>query len=703
MEKNFEILNELLKSKNVRVNDFIFKFEESKSVASKILKSFKEFYDKDEESFPLSFKDGKSDGRYGIITDIMALSTYLELQSLEIVIAGEDAKIFCKLISRIFASVYREETPVFDASPYTAKEVLSSYVETASKIIPTMVDLRDDLLVKLNANKDFSLAYEVEFPENLLRRVNSVINADFGVGCYKSKDANLLRICAEKLIIDSIRMLNDSSIINGDGSEEYLIDGKKVVRAGISESTIKYRGWSFKKPLEGRDDEYDTSLFYTYLASNAFISLYNSMENFYDALDENKNPYEGENPEFFDSSRRSAYNKFIQDEQFYRKNADVLNQFRFATACAGRYIDSVLRKKGINISFTYVDKDLNAVTMGDLLSGENNHVMNSLFAYAILLNAGVDDDYNTLGKKSMYQTLQFALNNIKKIYTEFKDQEREDLIDSFTMGDERCPNEERKIMQAWRKSKLPSPYDLVPLYFNTYNLISDYIIKYPQKEMLDNLIWVMENKDETHWFWTKNGFNLNNNLYYILSLDYFYIYYYYYEQPIIAKYEMRAKEEQYNKEIAQLKKAHSDALTALKREEEEALSAQKAVFNSQIEQLQNKLDETANTLSPLEQQVENFVRDCMEKMWQEQFNKGMIAFVDEALARCLSIAVANDKNKLSNELKKDKQFTSALLLASLESSTSNIKVNLEDISDAAQMDRFKAALLDSLFTKMFRD
>lgn len=686
MENNIDSLSMLIKDTAGKSDSRILRYVPSKSIATKILSDFGKLYDKDAKSFPLTLINGKSDGRYGVITDIMSLSTYLELQSLDTQIEGEDAGIFYGLISNIFASVYRGESPIFDASPYTGKDDITTYVETASKIIPTMVDLRDDLILRLFRNKNYVLDYEIEYPANLLIKVNR----PEGGAQFKSKDARLLLVCVEQLIIDSIRMLNDAALMNGIGTEDYIIDGKKVDRAGISSSKIKYRGWSFKKPLKDRDSEYDTSLFYTYMATNAFISLYNSMEKFYDALDNGIDPYKGLNSDYLPPKEKAVYNKYVEDKHFYERNSAVLADFRYATACAGRYIDSVLRKKGINISFTYVDKNLNAVSMADILSGNNNHIMNSLFVYAILTNAGIDDDYNSIGKSSMYQTIQFALNNIKKIYLEFKDQEREDLIDSYSMGDERCPNEERKIVQNWRKIGLPSPYDLVPLYFNTYYLVSEYIINYPQKEMRENLVWVMENKDDEHWYWTKNGFNLNNNLYYILSLDLFYMYYAEYEQPMLEKYNAKSTAEKYEAEIARLNVEHNKELSRMERQYEEWR-------NTELEQVKH-------TASPLDEQLKSFVYDITEQIWQEKFNKSMKCFVDDALAHCLSIAVVDEdkKDELYGQLKNDEQFVSAVLLAALEKTQTYVSENIKYVSDDVQMEQFKKEILDKLFNSMFK-
>lgn len=690
IKRDENVLQTLLKRSVEKSKEFrILEFEDSAEIAVKILDDFMSFYDEKAESFPLSITATGSDKRFGTITDIMALSTFLELQSLKAEIEGTTAEIFYKLVSKVFASVYSSEKPIFDASPYLAPGELTDYVETAAKIIPTMVDLRDFLIECRFDSPDYVLPYPVVYPEALLVKVERERSMAYSKG---STDSELLLRCTERLIADTAKMLNDSAIHyhSNDGSKlRYLIDGKPVVRKGISDSEIAYRGWAFKTPLDGHDNEYDTSLFYTYLATNAFISIYNSMEAYYDAMDQNVDPYENINPDFLSRDDKRRHNKFKEDKEFYGKYEKILSRFRNITASAGRYIDHMLRSKGVNIAYNYVDKDLNAVDQAEILKTKNNHVMNSLFTYAILINAGVDDDYYSAGKSNMYQTIQFALNNIKKIYLEVCDQEREDFIDSYTMGEDRCPSDERKIMQEWRKTALPSPYDLVPLYCNTYNLISDYIIKYPQKEMTDNLIWVMESKQEGKWYWTKNGFNLNNNLYYILSLDYFYIYYNYYETVILKPYQERSAEEAYKKRIAEMQTENSKQMTELKTKSQEELDKQK-------EQYEKQLLDVRKQKSSLDVQVESFIKEVLEEEWGRLFNIELNRFIDHALQCCVEYASSNESeiDDVEKRLKGDESFAAAMVLASLEKSATVARDNhLEDKCIEVRMKELKNAII----------
>ena len=115
----------------------------------------------------------------------------------------------------------------------------------------------------------------------------------------------------------------------------------------------------------------------------------------------------------------------------------MLDTLRKITASAGRYIETKIKKNNVNISFDYVDKNLNPISVSAIGNSKNNHIMNSLFAFAILINAGVDDDYLSIGKSSIYQSIQFALTNIKKIYVDYKDKSREDLIENYSLGEDK--------------------------------------------------------------------------------------------------------------------------------------------------------------------------------------------------------------------------------------------------------------------------
>ena len=635
----------------------IYAYQPADKVGAKILKDFVKFYDKKAGSFPLDDKDYRQ--KFGLITHIMALSTFLELKSLGVDISQYD-DIYFGLIEKVFACVYQGGEKVFDATPYweNADYKITTYVESASKVVSTIVDLRDVLLNALYEDGGAKLPVAVKI-------------------CGDTVDdaAGLLRY-SEKLIVDASAMLNDAALVNAEPFV-YEIDGKKSGRTYVG-SVVTHRGWAFQKPAEDDAAEYDTSLYYTYYGTNAFISVYNSMEDLYEELDNGTALFGDRDKNSLSDEDKKRYAKYLSDKKFYGANSEVLDTLRKITASAGRYIETKMKRNNVNISFDYVDKNLNPISVSAIGNSKNNHIMNSLFAFAILINAGVDDDYLSIGKSSIYQSIQFALTNIKKIYVDYKDKSREDLIENYSLGEDKCPDSVSHIMQNWRKKSTIAPYELVPLYCNTYNLIFNYIIKYPQKEMRDNLVWILENKSPDGWFWRKEGFSVNNNLYYIYAIDSFYLYYEKYEKELLDADVQRGKA-----------KEKADELAAERIRYEKELRDREERYNV-------ALNDALNKRSPLDTEVEKLAQSLFEKSFGEYFEKcfeEQFGYAVDYIVKALTCTSA-EKETMKARLVTDRRLQSILFLSTLADATTSdkIKESIRGVSDEQQKNVLLARL-----------
>ncbi len=637
----------------------IYAYQPAEKVGAKILKDFVKFYDKKAGSFPLDDKDYRQ--KFGLITHIMALSTFLELKSLGVDISQYN-DIYFGLIEKVFASIYQEGGIVFDATPYwdNADYKITTYVESASKVISTFVDLRDDLLKTMFSGGGAKLPSTVNIRGEIVETA-----------------AGLLKF-TETLVIDASKMLNDAALVNED-QFVYEIEGKKIGRTNVG-SMVTHRGWAFQKPADDESSEYDTSLYYTYYGTNAFISIYNSMEDFYDSMDNGTELFGDRNKNNLSDEDRKRYAKYCSDKKFYNKNKETLDTFRRLTASAGRYIEAKMRKNNVNISFDYIDKNLNPISVGMIGNSKNNHIMNSLFAFAILINAGIDDDYLSVGKSSIYQNIQFALTNIKKIYIDYKDKNREDLIENFSLGEDGCPDSVSHIMQNWRKKSAISPYELVPLYCNTYNLIFNYIIKYPQKEMRDNLVWILENKSPDGWYWRKEGFSVNNNLYYIYAIDSFYLYYEKYEKELLDADIQRGKV-----------KEKTDQLVAERVRYEKELKDREEKYNI-------ALNDALNKRSPLDTEVEKLAQSLFEKNFRQYFEscfEEQFGYAVDYIIKALTCTNA-EKETMKARLVTDKRLQSILFLSTLVDATTSdkIKDSIRGVSDEQQKNVLIARLTE---------
>lgn len=569
---------------NKELDGFFYEYLPSDELGKQIFNSFIKFYEH-EKGFPLDDTYNKS---CGTISNCMALSILLELDSMGVDIS-EFIDGFIFLVEDMFNRVYSYNNQLmYDATPYISNEatddiVIDTYIETVSKICIISLDLRAYAIRKILQEK--KLQKELNIFGNSITTYEELIK------------------CAEKLIIDSIETLVSSSLkIDKKDISEYYINGKKITRDTFPQK-IEYRGWAFQKPKNNDYNSYETSLYFTYHATNAFISVYNELrilfEQYINKTEISKN-----------DENWKKYNDF--DKPFFYYNKDILIQFRNITSSSGRYIDNILKNNNIDIAFDYIKSNLKKISANDIIdSPKNNYLIDTVFALAIMINAGIDEDYSYADQLNyFYEQLLASITNVKKIYTFLKRDNREDLINTYRlMFNEQCPTEYKSFLKKLRKKcENIAVYDFVPLFCNTYSTIFNFLILYPQKEMIDNLQLIMENCFEgDEWFWDKNGFSINNNLYYIFALENFYEYY--------QKYELPSSENRknYNAEVKKLEKILEN-----KNKEYENLFKQYEILKDKYENKKSQLDAEVSKIaeevfsSKINESIFNYLKSMVE-------------------------------------------------------------------------------------------
>lgn len=568
------------------------KYPSMSLTAEKILNSFMD-NNKKLGGFFVDDEPGDSKSKVGIISDCMALSTFLELNSMEANIVPHYKRIF-KLVESIANSIYRNGNgedckPYYDATPYVFNSPekgieIDSYVETISKVLITFTDLRDFVLVnKLEGKK---IKYEL------------LING------LQINSADKMIEIIEKVIVDCIATLNDACLDN-ENVFAYKIDDEPIKRNKLSEE-VKHRGWTFKNAKQDEEKDYSPSIYYTYHVSNAYLSFFQSFEKyFYDEFGDI------EELEFtINEFNKVEVEKDRLNKEFFTNNLKLISEFRYCVVSSGRYFEHLITKNNADIAFDFLNKDLTPVSLDVVMnSQDNNYVMNTLLVLATLINAGTDDDYWFKDKKDyFYEQINYSLNNIKKIYNYFKRLNREEFIDSYTLVlDEKFPTScNAVIKELRRRCKNTELYGLIPLYCNTYAVVSKYLVRFPQKEMNDIYYMIMENKmdDEDGWLWSSTGYNINNNLYYIFALENFYKYYFEYESPLIEADITRAK---YEKLKANFEKEKQKEIALILKEHSKELAQKDLEINKVKELLENKR-------SKLDEEVLNLLNNNIEKV-----------------------------------------------------------------------------------------
>lgn len=602
-------INDIIKNKKGK-KDFFNTYVKSSEIGEKIFKSFKKLYCEG-KGFPIS----ETKNKYGIISNLMALSTILELSDMGVNISSFINE-FHFLIKYIFDSVYRNgynAEPIFDASPYLndSNYQLDSYVETASKVMIVMNDLR--IFAVKNDIKKNEFGEAIELSNHTINSYSELINS------------------TEHIIIDTIEFLNSSVlVVKDDKVKKRQIDGNIISRSGLP-AEIKYRGWSFCNP-SNESELFSTSIYYTYHATNAYVSLYNAYSNILEQIFNNNISDEQDNIEsnIFDI-QQELYNR---NKSFIIKNKDMINDFRIKTASSGRYIETVLDDNGVNIAFDFIKSDFTAISSSSVIEiQENNAVINTLFVLAIFLNAGIDEDYeyvssnfsfSSKNRDWIYNQLQFSLSNIRKIYRVLKVDKKEEIIDSYKLNvsllSDKYPNKYNTLVQQFRIGcRDISVYDLIPLLCNTYYIVFDYLIRYPQIEMVENLELIMENCCGNEWLWGDlNGFNINNHLYYVVALENFYSYYNNYELVLSGN------NKTYQKEVVRIKEEYETKFTEKNNEQNQLLQ--------KVENLKNELN---TKRSNLDKEVEILAQNIFEKKFEQTFINSLENMLNDAAGFCI--------------------------------------------------------------------
>lgn len=632
-------------------------YVDSSNIADKIMDSLVKFYNVNKEGFPLD--DNKD--KIGIISNCMALSSFIELKKMKAK-TSQHNPIFRLLIEKVFADIYKDGTnPVFTAEPYS-KVKITSYTETISKVLITIVDLRDYFLNKY-ANEKYQIGDGYQFLDTFDQPINIKGKA------YKDFLSILKPI--EDLIKSCLDVLIDSAIVVEEQEQKpfYLLGNKKIVSYSGKEEAVKYKGWSFKTPTIEENNRFEPSIYFTYHVTNAFLNLFNSLNPQFVLNYDLKSKEEKE--EYINgivNQSEFASVKFHQDEIFFKKYFDKIDLFRNQTISAGRYFHTTIYANHVDFGYDFINNDLSGVSVAnvDNSSYSTSALINTLLVLSIYINCGIDDDFNSIGEKDyLYGQIQYSLNNIKKVYDSKSRKNFEDSVNSYKLGEERIPSSATELFKIIRMdTSNTSMYDLVPLYCNTYSIIFDYLIRYPQKEMVNNLEWVLENKASDEWYWDKRGFNINNNLYYVFYIENFYRYFDQYEKDFLEKQGL----------ISRYKKQIEDEVVKAKKQEQLA--------NVKINDLQVKLE---TKRSNLDLEVENLVNQVLDSKIDSLFG----SYFDKLLRNIETFKAESylkTEDEIADYVMDTLNANPSIKMLLYVNALSNIKVNLDEMTSIINED-----------------
>ena len=158
-------------------------------------------------------------------------------------------------------------------------------------------------------------------------------------------------------------------------------------------------------------------------------------------------------------------------------------------------------------------------------------------AYDLEIYKRSEDDYN-----DMLQAFQIAAQDTQRRYNLMSRNHTVYKVNSFMLEfSEQIDGETGKIASKLRRVNITGCY-LLPILFKTNGIIEDYLIQYPQSEMVKSFKTIIANrkrkftkdgKTDYYWVWDKEGYNAISNYYYVDALITFYRYYEKYEMPFM--------------------------------------------------------------------------------------------------------------------------------------------------------------------------
>lgn len=188
-------------------------------------------------------------------------------------------------------------------------------------------------------------------------------------------------------------------------------------------------------------------------------------------------------------------------------------------------------------------------------SSRDNSFFNNLFVIGILLNAAYDVEQLARDKangtdeyEQMLKTFQLSVQNTQRCYDEMASKGLLYKIDSYILDfSERVDEYNAELTKQLRRVNM-AVVPLLPLMLKSNNLINEYVVRFPQKQMTDSLKDIIRNRKTdadgmANWVWDKDGYNAITNYYYVDALIAFYRYYERFEAPYVNSEETLRKQE----------------------------------------------------------------------------------------------------------------------------------------------------------------
>lgn len=610
MANNYNGLKDILNEELSLERNIFNHYKDKKIIGEYCLADFKQKYAKNNRRGNVGFYLSDFEkSTVGLITQCRGLLSMFELSKFGVDIHSD--KELVSMINQTLNDISitiqdKNNSYKYDATPYLDfdeedENRIHCYTDSLALIVETMIEAREAYYNNLE-NEQFIL---IEGFPNVIERIEDILHK------------------AIQKLIDSSLGIN---VVDGvPQGLDYTLKGDRKVLLDKNGQKCLYRGWTYQDmPLDSTNAT-ETSIYFTYVACKAYLTLYNALE---EAIKYSRD---------FEYKPNCEKEKLERDLKFLEKIQVAYNQLNKRCYDAGHYIDLMTRT--IDISSDFVGYGFKAVTIKDINSSTSNDALfNTLFCISIFVMAGVDLDYKAIGKyEEFLEALQFAIQNVQKTFKNLKNNNKEYIVEQLVLPfNEKIDNSKERIVfqtKTLRKKKI-QVLTLVPLLIKTYTMISKYLVQYPQTQMTAYLQMILDNRIPNKWLWDKDGYNITTNYYYISSLLDFYTYYEKFEYPFATR--------------------ETDILNAAdKKVEEERIRSEEKMaflmkqFEAKEKEWKEQLDVIRNTKPAVVNELENLSKGVLK----ENIKEVMVEMFQESAD--FNCSETNDKNIPINNAFKD--------------------------------------------------
>ncbi len=332
---------------------------------------------------------------------------------------------------------------------------------------------------------------------------------------------------------------------------------------------------------------------------------------------------------------------------------------------------------GDAISTEFFSSDLmNKVSVGTIeQSLTSDALFNTIFAINIMVNAGLDEDmerkidfFTVAGStENMTATdeyddlrgnLQSGYDYTYLTYRRLDKSNKEYKVNEFTLTFGENFKVRAEEVKDLRKARI-RVFSLMPLLVKTKTLLSEFLIRYPQYDMMLYLETILKSRyidsnGQAMWLWEREGYSSASNYYFVNALSCFYRYYTEYEE----KYEENALD-------------NEEARSRVKRDYLEELrnsTGEIGLLKSAVNARDAKIELLDKRIAELEAEVEELNNDSLKKALGDLILKVItdkitvvMSSMLEGLTKGMTCDIFDDTPKTAEQIKLENSAKDAVL------------------------------------------